>query len=188
MVVRDEVADFFANAAPRALHVFVASCAERMAQVATGLLAEKGDREDSIKICVDMVEALWLTASGGVPVEMHPELFDGFPELQPHEEGLSDPFDIHAVYSLLTLKYATQCALGEGRSAAHRCAHIALTAMDQMARNSTTPRAFEEEIAVQSERARSLRGNFYEINISSLRERDRAVSRSRLTDLLARIR
>jgi hypothetical protein len=188
VVVRDEVATFLEGAPQQALCVFAASCAERMAQVATGLLAESGDREDSAEVCVDTVDALWSRASGSSDVGLRPELFDEFPELQPHEEGLNDAADIYAVYSLLTLKYAAQCASGEGASAAKRCAHIALTAMGQLARNSDHPQLFDGEIQAQGDLVRSLMSDASAVDIASLRAADRAVGRSRLAALISRIR
>ncbi|MEU0880458.1 hypothetical protein ABZ345_17790 [Lentzea sp. NPDC005914] len=107
-IVSTEVAERLRSGTFAALAVFTASCAERMAQLFTGLRGDDAERAADIATFLAILDELWdadLPATGFL--SRVGEL-EGFDELDrtADEEPLSEIDDIYSFNSVLCMRYA----------------------------------------------------------------------------------
>ncbi|BEL11700.1 hypothetical protein Q0Z83_098910 [Actinoplanes sichuanensis] len=162
---------------------FVAGCAERVAQIFTGLRGPQISRSLDVETFVNALYSLW----SGVSVTTYSRLLEQverFEEFEPSEEGISDTAEIYAMYSALALRYALACAASDDPEFAVKCGHVMLTAMEQM--DSAVPgNSFAEE--ERRFQARDHVTRVYEAEGSDLREECQASARKRYEALAARL-
>ncbi|WTW92415.1 hypothetical protein OG216_03090 [Streptomycetaceae bacterium NBC_01309] len=186
MVVDEAVATTL-RARPQAqVATFVASCAERMVQIFTGLCGGDPARGGDVDFVVGTMADLWRS---DIPVDRFRSgvaTLDGFPELAPDEE-FTGVADIYAFYSVLVLRYAALYRSGADTEDALKCAHASLTAMAQLDQNLPGAEFFAQE-AESQQRALSAPplGDSNTVPLSQLMENDRVVSRERLAALHSR--
>lgn len=145
MVVDAAVAEFLRRSERITLAVFVASCAERMAQLFTGLRGGEASRFEDVDLYLEILEELWDPDLSGSVFAARLEVLEEFIELQPSEEGLASVVDIYSFYGVLCMRYAVLCrANGEAEDAV-RCAHASLTALGQLDQNIPQGAFFEGE-------------------------------------------
>ncbi|MEO3928587.1 hypothetical protein ABGB07_32715 [Micromonosporaceae bacterium B7E4] len=128
--------------------LFVAGCAERMAQLFTGIRGVQDWRSHDVEVFIASLDELW----GGSVAETCEDLLrevERFEEFGPSEEGVSDTADIYAAYSALALRYALSCVVRDNPTFAIKCGHVILTAMGQMDR-AVSSDLFEEERRFQA--------------------------------------
>lgn len=128
--------------------LFVAGCAERMAQLFTGIRGVQDWRSHDVEVFIASLDKIW---GGSLPETCAPFLRDveRFEEFEPSEEGLSDTAEIYAAYSALTLRYALSCVVRDDSTFAVKCGHVILTAMGQMDR-AVSSNLLEEERRFQT--------------------------------------
>lgn len=114
----------------------VAGCAERMAQLFTGLNGDAVEREGDVDHFIHLLNALW---DSEAPVDVFASAtasLDAFPELRDDEAELVDVGEIYAFYAVLAARHACAYRLSGDVEEAVQCAHVALTAMGQLDQNA----------------------------------------------------
>lgn len=147
-IVSPEVADALRNSAPARLAVFTASCAERMAQLFTGLRGDVTEREPDVQTFLDILDELWDVdlASDGFAARV--SALEAFPELDTDEddhEDFSTVDDNYSFEAVLCLHQAVVYRATGDAEEAVRCADATLSALWQLDRNIPEPRHFDEE-------------------------------------------
>jgi hypothetical protein len=185
VVVDKSVADALAAGNAEQRRIFVAGCAERMAQLFGAVRSAEGDRADDIVAYVESVNALWDADTSAEAFQAAIDRLDQFPELQDDDE-LIEVADTYAFYSVLTLLYALRCVASDDPQNGVKCAHAALTAMGQLDRNVPAAQLMDQERQRQRE---VTAGPVADPAASAaLREADAAISRERAGVVLARMR
>lgn len=164
---------------------FAASCAERMAQLFTGLRGGDPGRADDVDLYVEVLDELWNPDAASSAFAERVAALDRFAELRPSEEGLVDVADIYAFYGVLCLRYAVLCRATGDPEEAVRCAHASLTAVGQLDRNVPHSSLFEAERHHQ--RRWLLAGAALPGSLRRLREEDRDASLERLLAVNSRL-
>jgi hypothetical protein len=188
MAVDEVVRKALREGPPLGVQIFAASCAERMAQLFTGIRGGNPDRSTDVDLFVRTMDNLWniglgRSFSGSV------NALEAFVELQPSEEGGINVPDIYAMYPVLVAKYACAYrAFGDPEDSI-RCAHAALTAMGQLDNNVLQLHLFEDERVLQSKRIKIInKVASVGIDLSLVRREDQNESLKRLAVVSSRIR
>ncbi|MGY4393274.1 hypothetical protein [Streptomyces sp. TE12347] len=159
-----------------AVRLYVAACAERAAPLFIGLRAGMPDRAADLDLCVESVRDLWFADRALSDAAERVRAMEGFPELRPCEEGITDVAGTYALFGVLVLRHALLANASADADHALSCGHVALTAMGLLDGNLAGGAGFRaEERALQ---ARSLSGDaagLWEASVASGRERFRAV-------------
>ena len=188
MVVDEAVAATLREQSQDQVATFVASCAERMVQVFTGLHGDDPARSGDADFIVRVVEDLW---NPGIPAESFQRYvvsLEGFQELEPSDEEIVEVGGIYSFYSVLALRYAALYRSNVDTEDALKCAHAGLTSMGQLDQNLPGAEFFARE-AESQRRAISAPplGVLGAGLISQLREGDRTASRERLVAIKSRL-
>ncbi|WP_327734402.1 hypothetical protein OG749_11320 [Streptomyces nojiriensis] len=158
------------------VRLYAAACAERAAPLFIGLRAGRPDRAADLDLCAESVRGLWYADRALSDAAERVRALEGFPELRPREEGITDVAGTYAFFGVLVLRYALLANASADADHALSCGHAALTAMALLDRNLGGRVVFRaEEQALQ---ARSLSGDaagLWEASVASGRERFRAV-------------
>ncbi|GAA2148319.1 hypothetical protein GCM10009760_40220 [Kitasatospora kazusensis] len=186
MVVDEAVAESVRAAERVTLAVFGASCAERMAQLFTGLRGGDPNRTGDVDLFLEILDELWNLDLEGSIFSARVDALQEFAELQPSEEGLVDVDDIYAFYSVLCMRYAVLYRVSGDAEEALRCAHASLTALGQLDRNMSETAFFEGEHECQ--RRITLGDTVVDDSLQQLRNSDREASRERLIAVSSRLR
>lgn len=181
MVVGDAVADALRSSGVECVNIFVASCAERMVQLFSGLRGDDPTRGDDVDFLLRLQKDLWDQELAPQRLNSSVNKLDGFEELQPadEEEELVDSADIFSFYAVLVVRYAVMCRATGDREYAMRCAHVCLTAMDQVdvadaSFMTEEHRRQEHVVALFAQKVVDLE------QVSRLRARDQEIGRNRL--------
>ncbi|MFF3090599.1 hypothetical protein ACFVRB_36985 [Streptomyces nojiriensis] len=157
------------------VRLYAAACAERAAPLFIGLRAGRPDRAADLDLCMESVRGLWYADRALPDAAERVRALEGFPELRPREEGITDVAGTYAFFGVLVLRYALLANASADADHALSCGHAALTAMALLDRNLGGRVVFRaEEEALQ---ARSLSGDaagLWEASVASGRERFRA--------------
>ncbi|MFF5981430.1 hypothetical protein ACFY78_21525 [Streptomyces olindensis] len=161
--------------------IFVASCAERMVQLFTGLLGADSRRISDVDTVVRLQGMLWDMDAPADSFQAHVTSLDGFQELLPSDEEISDVVGIYSFYSVLSLRYAALYRASGQVEDALKCAHACLTGMGQLDQNLPESLHFAHEGDLQQQTVfmPQLEATNSAV-LSRLKERDRAVGRKRL--------
>jgi hypothetical protein len=153
--VDEQVSQALAALDERGLRTFVASCAERSAQVFCQLQAGEPSRAEDVAFVVETVEDLW---NPDLPAEAFADRgarLAAFPELEePKDPGGELPETAEETFTLdavLVIDEALACAQSGDVEKARDCAHMSLTAMDGVDLDETETNFLDEEYARQAE-------------------------------------
>lgn len=185
MLVEEEVSQALAEGGPHLPRIFTAGCAERVAQLFTGLNGGDADREQDVQFFVTLLNRLW-TLDGRVGGKSAIEILEQFPDLRPTETGHRDVADIYSFYSVLVLRYAVLCGISGGSESAIQCGHAILTCTGQLQQNLIGSRFMEDEYEYQRNSVRDLK-----VDVDSLqlfRSVNSEISRNLLIAVRDRIR
>ncbi|NUT50534.1 MAG: hypothetical protein HOV94_24985 [Saccharothrix sp.] len=170
------------------LAIFVAGCAERMAQVFTGLSGGDATRRADIDAVIRLVDDLWVVAGPGDLFRSHLESLKALSEFKSRGEEIVDVADIYAFYSALALRYAVVYRLSSDVAVVLKCAHVCLTATGQLDRNIPGASFFAQELELQRGATSVDSGNAGLVApVTHLRMRDKEVSRERLAAIRGRL-
>ncbi|AYC36418.1 hypothetical protein DWG14_00628 [Streptomyces griseorubiginosus] len=169
------VAEELHDAGAEVIRLYVAACVERMAPLFVGLRAGVHEREADLDFYVASVRDLWYADRPLVDVVERVGLLERFPELQPHEDGITGVVDTYAFFAVLCLRYALS-AHGSGSAAdAVSCGHVALTAMGMLDQNIAGAGFLAGERRLQSASVNGDASGLWDASVASGRERFRAV-------------
>ncbi|MFF7047814.1 hypothetical protein ACFY94_05505 [Streptomyces griseorubiginosus] len=174
-LVEGGVAEALHDAGAEVIRLYVAACAERMAPLFVGLRAGAPGREADLDFYAASVRDLWYADRPLVDAVERIRLLERFPELQPHEDGITGVADTYAFFAVLCLRYALS-AHGSGSAAdAVSCGHTALTAMGMLDQNIAGAGFLAEEQRLQSVSLSGDASGLWDASVASGRERFRAV-------------
>jgi hypothetical protein len=181
VIVDDRVAVALRTLGEVDVGVFVASCAERMAQLFTGLGGEDQGRSVDVDVVLQILDELWDFELSGDRFAGSVESLARFPELLPGDDEIVDTGEIFSFYGVLVVRYACVFrSVGDSEDAI-QCAHVALTAMGQIDQNVAGSALFEEENSRQLKIVDDLHGGqLGSDRYSKLRAEDQELSRGRL--------
>jgi hypothetical protein len=185
VVVDEDVATALTVQPQESTSLFVAGCAERMVQMATGLWeASPGRLEDTERVLA-LVDDLWDLAAPAERFRVHAESLSELPDLQPPEddEVVVTAADTYSFYAALVLRYAASYRAYHESEDALRCAHACLSAMGQLDGNTPGAAFFDEEMRRQRD---VLVPEDTPGGSTQDREEDRAVGLARLTAVRGR--
>ncbi|MFF7387103.1 hypothetical protein ACFZAE_01360 [Streptomyces scabiei] len=185
MVVAEAVAAAIRGQSQAQVATFVASCAERMAQVFTGLSGDDPARNGDADVVIRLVEDLWNPAISSAKFQDYVTSLEGFQQLEPSDEEIIDVVGIYTFYSVLVLRYAALYRSSADVEDALKCAHASLTAMGQLDQNLQGAEFLAQEAELQ-QHASSLSDRDAD-PIQRLRGNDRAVSQERLVAIQGRL-
>jgi hypothetical protein len=185
VVVDEAVAAALRGQSQAQVATFVASCAERMAQVFTGLSGVDPARSGDADAVIRLVEDLWSPAISAAVFRGYVRSLEGFKELESSDEEIIDVAGIYTFYSVLVLRYAALYHSSGDVEDALKCAHASLTAMGQLDQNLQGAEFFAQEAELQ-QRVSSV-GDRGAASIQRLRDDDRAVSQERLVAIQGRL-
>ncbi|MET9295666.1 hypothetical protein [Streptomyces sp. NPDC003077] len=188
MVVDEMVAAVVRRQSQGQVATFVASCAERMVQIFTGLCGGDPARSRDVDFVVHVVGDLW---EYGIPVDSfrsYVEILEGFQELESSGDEIIEVAGIYSFYSILVLRYAALYRSSTDAENALKCAHACLTAMGQLDQNRPGGQFFVQE-AESQRRAISAPplGGVNSGLLSQLREHDRTAGQERLAAIQDRL-
>ncbi|WLW54705.1 hypothetical protein [Streptomyces sp. YU58] len=188
MVVDEAVAATLRGQSQVQVAIFVASCAERMTQVFTGLSGGDPARDGDTDVVIRLVEDLWDPVLSPTSFREYVTSLEGFQELEPSDEEIVDVAGIYSFYSVLVLRYAALYRVSGDVEDALKCAHASLTSMGQLDRNLPGVEFFAQEAECQQNAASIPSSNNRDSGLFlSLRESDRNVSRERLAAVQSRL-
>ncbi|MEU9992458.1 hypothetical protein AB0E10_37770 [Streptomyces sp. NPDC048045] len=187
MVVDEAVAATLRGQSQTQVAAFVAGCAERMAQVFTGLCGADPARNGDSDVVVQLLENLWDPEIPADSFRASVESLEGFLELEPSDEEIIDVAGIYSFYSVLAMRYAALYRSSGDVEDALKCAHSCLTAMGQLDQNLSGATLFAQEAEYQQRTASTppldaLRSDL----LLQLRQGDRIISRERLLAIQSR--
>jgi len=187
VVVDDGVAAALRAGGVDGLQLFVASCAERMAQLFTGVRGTDPSRQADVDLLLGTLEDLWTPGLADRQFGERQEHLEHFFELQPSEDELVDVADIYAFYAVLVARYAcVYRAIGDSEDSI-RCAHAVLTAMGQLDQNVPDGHYFEDERRYQRRRVELFnRADSGPVDTLALRREDQSVSLNLLSVIQSR--
>ncbi|MEU1304805.1 hypothetical protein [Streptomyces shenzhenensis] len=188
MVVDEAVAATLREHSQGQVATFVASCAERMMQVFTGLCGDDPARSSDADFIVRVVEDLWNPEIPAYRFREYVDSLEGFQELEPSDEEIVGVAEIYSFYSVLALRYAALYRSNIDTEDALKCAHACLTSMGQLDQNLPSAEFFTQEAesqrrAISAPALGALSANL----LSQLREGDRLASRERLAAIKSRL-
>lgn len=183
MVVDEAVAATVRGQSQAQVATFVASCAERMAQIFTGLSGDDPARDDDADVVIRLVADLWDPAISAATFRDYVTILESFQELEPPDEEIVDTAGIYSFYSVLVLRYAALYRASADAEDALHCAHVSLTAMGQLDQNLPGAEFFTQETELQ------LYVSSLDDRVADpvLRDNDQAVSRERLVAIQGRL-
>ena len=149
MVVDEAVAATIRRQSQAQVATFVASCAERMAQVFTGLSGDDPARYGDADIVVRLVEELWNPAIPPVDFRDYVTSLEGFREFEPSDDVIVDVAGIFTFCAVLVLRYAALYRFSANVEDALECAHVSLTAMGLLDQNIQGAEFFAQEAELQ---------------------------------------
>lgn len=188
MVVNEAVAATIRGHSYAQVATFVASCAERMVQIFTGLCGDDPARSVDVDFVVHAVEDLWKPEVPSESFRGHMETLEGFQELETSDEQVVEVAGIYTFYSILALRYATLYRSSANSEDALKCAHACLTAMGQLDQNLPGVTFFTQEAECQRRAiSESPLEDSNASHLSRLRECDRTVGRERLVAIQSRL-
>ncbi|WP_327307888.1 hypothetical protein OG730_34405 [Streptomyces sp. NBC_01298] len=158
-----------------AVRLYVAACAERMAPLFVGLRAGVSGREADVDLYVESVSGLWHADRPLADVAERVRLLERFPELQPHEEGITGVADTYAFFGALGLRYALLANGSGSADDAVSCGHAALTAMGMLDQNAVGASFLADEQRLQSLSLSGDAAGLWDASATAGRERFRAV-------------
>lgn len=185
MVVDEAVAATVRGQSQAQVATFVASCAERMVQIFTGLSGDDPARNGDVDVVIRLVEDLWDPAISATAFQDYVMALEGFRELASSDEEIVDVVGTYSFYSVLVLRYAALYRSSADAEDALKCAHASLTAMGQLDQNLPGAEFFTQEAEFQL-RVSSL-GDRVAGLVQRLRDSDRAVSQERLVAIKGRL-
>ncbi|MGY5007214.1 hypothetical protein ACWCY6_03850 [Streptomyces sp. 900105755] len=189
MVVDEAVAATLRGHSQTQVATFVAGCAERMAQVFTGLCGTDPARSGDSDVVVHLLENLWDPEVPADSFRASVESLEGFRELEPSDEEIIDVAGIYSFYSVLAMRYAALYRSTGDVEDALKCAHSCLTAMGQLDQNLPGAALFAQEAEFQQRTASAPRLDTLSFDLlSRLKEDDRIVSRERLLAIQSRFK
>jgi hypothetical protein len=145
MLVEPDVAEALRIGDESKAALFVAGCAERMAQVFTGFRARDPARGRDLETYIGVLQSLWdPVAPAEVFGEGAGELKE-FPESQPTDLEFTSVVDIYSFYAVLVMRYAVRYRSAVDVEEALRCGHAVLTAMGQLDQNIPQGGFFDDE-------------------------------------------
>ncbi|WP_020140985.1 hypothetical protein [Streptomyces sp. 351MFTsu5.1] len=170
-----DVAQALHDRGAETIRLYVAACVERMAPLFVGLRAGSHGREADLDRYAASVRDLWHADRPLADAVERIRLLERFPELQPHEDGITGVADTYAFFAVLCLRYALS-AHGSGSAAdAVSCGHAALTAMGMLDQNMAGAEFLAEEQRLQSLSLSGDVSGLWDASVASGRERFRAV-------------
>ncbi|WP_200308613.1 hypothetical protein [Streptomyces adelaidensis] len=187
MVVDEAVATALREQSQAQVGVFVAGCAERMAQVFIGLRSDDPERGGDVDTVVLLLEELWSAEAPQQQFQEYVDSLSGFPELdEASDEEIIDAGEIYSFYAVLGMRYAALYRSSGDAETALKCAHSCLTAMGQLDQNIPVATFFAQEAECQQRVISSYPlGEVDEI--AQLRNADQVISRERLEALKERL-
>jgi hypothetical protein len=166
VLVADDVAKTIQNDYTKACLV-VAGCAERMAQIFTGIRGSNPQRVRDVVYYLQVLDDLWLI-SEVVPsqFEMHIERLLTFPELVPPDDDIVDTIEVAAFFAAVVLMHAVEFRATADVDEALRCAHASLTLLDMVDRGAAGSRLRDHEEGFQLDDVAGLgvRENYQEVS------------------------
>ncbi|MBM7861009.1 hypothetical protein [Lentzea nigeriaca] len=148
-----------------------------MAQFFTGLRGDDPGRAADIELYLKYLDDLWALDLPSENFDGRAAVLEGFPELVPSEEGLTDDADIDAFSAVLCMRYAVLFrATGDAQQAV-QCAHASLTSMALADQNIPGSDLLGAEHEFQR---RAISSGHDEGALAQLREHDRARGLERL--------
>ncbi|MFE4665106.1 hypothetical protein ACFRI7_25660 [Streptomyces sp. NPDC056716] len=187
MVVDEVVVTALRDHSHAQVGVFVAGCAERMAQVFTALHSDDQKRGSDIDTAILLLEDLWNFESPKQKFQGYVDSLSEFPEIAESSDGeIIDVGEMYSFYAVLGLRYAALYHSSGDAELARKCAHVCLTAMGQLDQNVPIATFFAQEAECQKRAISSYPlGGVDEI--AQLRNADRVISRERLVVLRKRL-
>ncbi|MER8018252.1 hypothetical protein ACIQ7S_14945 [Streptomyces griseoluteus] len=174
-LVEGAVVEALRDGGAEAVRLFAAACAERMAPLFVGLRAGAPGREADLDFYAESVRDLWHADRPIAGASERVRQVERFPELQPHEEGITEVADTYAFFAALCLRYAL-LAHGSGNADdAVSCGHAALTAMGMLDQNVAGAGFLADERRLQSLSVCGDASGLWDASVTAGRERLRAV-------------
>jgi uncharacterized protein YjaG (DUF416 family) len=188
VVVDDRVVAALRESSAADTCVFVAGCAERMAQVFTGLQGDDPARKADVELLLRVLDDLWDIRRPAETFLAVKASLEEFPELRPGDEELIDVADVYSFYGVLIARHACAYRASGDVDDAVGVAHAALTAMGQLDQGLGTDSCFADENERQLQSALSARdGGPAGAGLRRTRAADQAVSRARLSVIRDRL-
>ncbi|MFX4295385.1 hypothetical protein [Streptomyces bohaiensis] len=183
MVVAKVVAAAIRRQSRAEASVFVASCAERAAQIFTGLSGLDPARGMDVDVAVRLVEDLWAVEASSIDFQRYLAAVEEFREFEPSGEERVEVGGIYSFYSALVMRYAALYRCSMDIEHALKCAHVSLTAMGQLDQNLPKAVFFAQESQVQRQVS-----SLADVSvILEVRRNDQVLSRERLAAILGRM-
>lgn len=174
-LVEGAIAEALHDRGGEAIRLYVAACTERMAPLFIGVRAKVPGRESDLDFYAAAVRDLWCADRPLAEAVERVGILERFPELQPHEEGITDVADTYAFFAVLSLRYAV-LAHGSGNADdAVSCGHAVLTAMGMLDQNVAGTSFLAEEQRLQCLSLSGDVGDLRDTSVTAGRERFRAV-------------
>lgn len=188
MVVDEGVASALRRPGDTNTRLFVAGCAERMAQLFTGLRGGDPERAADVDLFVLALDELWDSRSLDEVFATRLASLEAFPELQPDEVELASVADIYSFYAVVVARHACAYRASGAAEDALRCAHAALTAMGQLDQNIAGGAFMAQEYDCQAREINYGRRNgSADIESRQLRSTDQGVGVERLAAISNRL-
>jgi hypothetical protein len=173
------------SADDESLRLFVAGCAERLAQMFCVLRASDPGRDVDISHVVEALEELWDRGTPASSFVTRWGRLEVFPELTSADDEVPiDDVDVFSFHAALVLLHAVGCATTGDRKEAQRCSQAALTAMAHLGSGPDGTDFLEEELARQVEVV-AMFG--HGVSAAEARSRDYMFGRRRVEALLGQI-
>jgi hypothetical protein len=185
VVVDDQVANRLAAADDRAVRIFAASCAERLAQVFCAVRSTEPSRLADVEQLVESLDDLWNLDVPASTLDLHRGKVESFIELQPDELELYKVQDVYSFHAALALMYALKSASSGDPQVAVQCAHVLLTAMGQLDNNVQGALLFDGESERQKATLDSLDSG---ARTEEIRSADREIAQSLASVILGLVK
>ncbi len=174
-LVAEDVVEELQTGGDGVVRLYVAACVERMAPLFIGLRTGEAGREADVDLYKESVVDLWKTDRPLSDAAERARLLEGFPELGPAEDGITDVVGTYTFFACLVLRYAL-LANGSGNADhAVSCGHAALTAMGMLDQNVAGAAFQADEQRLQTLSASGNAAGLCDASMAAGRERLRAV-------------
>lgn len=179
------IRDFSERASSREIGIFVASCAERMAQLFTGLIGSDVARPQDVELVIRCLDVLWLPNPLRSSLEEMVGQIGSFPELMGDEEPLG--LMAYAYDAVATLYYAARYQTGGDLTDVISCSNHALNSASYVS-DELDDGVDRYEIESRNQKADMaillrLHGSDGRDSVQVIRDRARELSRERLFEL-----
>ncbi|GAA2965664.1 hypothetical protein [Actinokineospora diospyrosa] len=162
---------------PTEVAAFVAGCAERVAQLFTGLRGDDPERADDVDTYLRGLDLLWDVSAPSTEFDEVAAAMARWPELDTEQEPLVEDDDIDSFYAVLALWHAVSYRTGGDVAEAQACAHAVWTAMGLLDENLPDSALAEAELEQQRQ---ALANTVSPPELLRRRAEDQRVSRERL--------